>query len=331
MDNIYTNEKINLISIILAWSIIFVLGVSQYLINTSRNFLIFIALGCIYIVPTYVYIQNKYNKNIKYFMVFGTMIYIYILLFIQNGMFDNTYYLLITIAITAIYFDIKITMYATIINVLVSGTFYFTVKALFFPIFRFENFISLETAFIFIGIIISIQTYWSKKLLNSYKRLYEKAIRDNLTTLYNRNYFDIFFIETVDNYKLQKKKLGVIAIDIDDFKNVNDSFGHSKGDVVLKGVAECIVQASRGKVAAFRIGGEEFVMLLLDTNKDEASIIAEDVRRKVEIQQHENISVTISLGVTLFEKTDSKEDVLARADKALYMSKNNGKNCIYIL
>lgn len=329
---IYRDENVNFISVILSWSSVLVFGFTQYLVRYSiQDCLIFFAIGCMYIVPTFLYIRNKHDKFIKYFMIFGTMIYIYILLFLQNGLFDNTYYLLITIGITAIYFDIRLTIYSILINMLCSTILYFKYKTLFFPIFRIDNFITLELAFILIGIIISLQTYWSKKLLQSYECIYEKAIRDKLTNLYNRTYFDEFFIESVERFKLQKNKLSVIVLDIDNFKKINDTFGHAKGDLVLQGISDCISSVCRSNDVAARIGGEEFIILLLDTTKEVASIIAEDLRKMIEENQINNISVTVSLGVTSLNDSDTTEDVFDRADKALYMAKNKGKNCSVVL
>ena len=332
MENLYRDEKVNLMSILLAWSTVIILGVTQYLVRYSiQDCLIFMGIGCIYIPPTIIFIINKHNLVVKYFMVFGTMLYIYIVLFIQNGLFDNTYFLLITIAFTAVYFDVKLTIYSAFINVILSSVFYVTLKALLFPIFRIDNFISLELAFILIGVVISIQTYWSKRILESYKSLYEKAIRDKLTNLYNRTYYEEFFAETVAKCKLENKELSIIIVDIDNFKEVNDKFGHTKGDVVLKGVSERICSVCGIEDVAARIGGEEFIIILLDTNTDEASILAEEIRMKINLTEIENISISVSLGVTSLNYYDTKEDIFNRADKALYMAKNSGKNCSFVL
>lgn len=162
------------------------------------------------------------------------------------------------------------------------------------------------------------------------------AIVDELTHLYNRRGFFEIGNREVERAKRFKKPLSAIMLDIDHFKQFNDSYGHATGDKVLEGVATCCARQLR-KVDIFgRYGGEEFSVLLPETTIANAHITAERLRRHAFQEpistEHGLLSVTISLGIAAFEgNTIGLEELLEHADQALYKAKESGRNrvCVY--
>lgn len=328
---IYREGKVNIITICICWLNIFILTISLYINRNSNNdSMAMLASGTLYLIPTVMCYFNKDNKYIKYAIIFCSMLINYINLYVQGGIFDNIFYIFTIVVVTAIYFEPEITIYTTAACVLSSSYLYFEFKPYFFPSFQLDNYICLQLVLLIIGLIISIQTYWSNKLVESEKELYNKAVRDKLTHLYNRTFFDEFFSNAVYEYKRYNGNLAVIVIDVDDFKNINDTFGHPKGDLVLKVVANNILNACGEKDVPARIGGEEFIILLKDRKKEEAINVAEKIRKSIEETVIEDINVTVSLGITCLKNDDTADLFFERADKALYEAKHCGKNCFIV-
>ena len=145
---------------------------------------------------------------------------------------------------------------------------------------------------------------------------------DGLTNLFNRRAFEDTYKKLYDAYKFSGKKFSVLMIDIDDFKLVNDTYGHQIGDKVLKGVAECIKQNVLGKDIVTRYGGEEIIVILRDIDKREARLVADRIRRSIFDFSVDGVSVTVSIGVSTFG-IDSycKEALIYIADRRLYQAK----------
>ena len=158
------------------------------------------------------------------------------------------------------------------------------------------------------------------------------SIKDELTGLYNRRYFNQVLPREIERAKRYDNPLSFIMYDIDHFKKVNDNFGHQAGDMVLKTISDIVLKNIRNVDFVFRIGGEEFVILLIETDKKDAYIVAEKIRRIVEQYDFGNVgSVTISLGVTGLRKSDTLSRIMKRIDDALYQSKNSGRNRTTVL
>jgi diguanylate cyclase (GGDEF)-like protein len=162
-------------------------------------------------------------------------------------------------------------------------------------------------------------------------QLYELATTDSMTQLFNRRHF----IESAQRQITQMQRTSVagamLMIDIDDFKNVNDTFGHAMGDEVIAQVAAIFKDNSREYDLVGRVGGEEYAMLLSPCEFDKANQIAERLRNKTEelsISHHKStIKITISIGLTMIKKDDNDIDrAIHRADISLYQAKNSGKN-----
>lgn len=150
------------------------------------------------------------------------------------------------------------------------------------------------------------------------------AETDSLTGLSNRRAYDT----AVKRWKNDKTSVAVIAVDIDHFKRVNDTYGHDVGDVVLKRLALLMKSCSRREDLVCRMGGEEFLILVPDAELDAVSEMAERLRKTVERHVFEHVGhITISLGVAMGSSPDSDiAELVKLADKMLYLAKNNGRN-----
>ena len=161
------------------------------------------------------------------------------------------------------------------------------------------------------------------------------AIRDVLTGLYNRRHV----LELLDHEKNRSSRGGGIfclaILDIDHFKDVNDTYGHKTGDEVLKAVATTIKTTMRNTEYCARYGGEEFLIVLTQTGINGAIIGAERVRANIEKILFPDIGsdfkITVSIGLSEYKMREDIDDVIARADKALYLAKNGGRNRVEIV
>lgn len=171
------------------------------------------------------------------------------------------------------------------------------------------------------------------QLLESENEKYERlASIDPLTKLYNRQKFYELFIS---EYKVQKQrdnKMSLLMLDIDYFKKINDTFGHNIGDKVLIEISNILKQTLRNVDIICRWGGEEFVVLLPTATINDTQKIAESLRTKIENSNIiQNYTITSSFGITTILNNDSIEKSVDRADKALYISKKSGRNCVNII
>ena len=165
----------------------------------------------------------------------------------------------------------------------------------------------------------------------SVAQTYEKANIDALTQIYNKGALEHKGIEYFKKSQLLDSDFSIITFDIDHFKKVNDTYGHSAGDYILKEVAKDINNLIRGNDFFARSGGEEFTAILLGGDCDQANDIAERMRLTIADREFNFegtvIPITVSLGVSTKNRSDfSWLDVFDRADKALYKSKEGGRN-----
>jgi diguanylate cyclase (GGDEF)-like protein len=162
-------------------------------------------------------------------------------------------------------------------------------------------------------------------------RLYELAITDAMTKLFLKRYFQLRLDDEFKRAERYKGKLAMAMIDIDHFKRINDTYGHTKGDEVLISVAKSIKENFRDVDIAARYGGEEFSVIMPEVSKEDALIAAERLRKTVEAVPHElngkNVVITISIGLAEAPKDASTPLALVEAaDAALYRSKETGRN-----
>ncbi|GAA6623171.1 diguanylate cyclase [Scytonema sp. NUACC26] len=165
------------------------------------------------------------------------------------------------------------------------------------------------------------------------KELEELAITDPLTGIWNRRYLYKQAEMEFQRAQRYQQAFSIFMIDIDRFKRINDSYGHTVGDAVLQALVPTVTSSLR-KIDSFgRFGGEEFLLLLPETDLDTAITIAERIRKNIEkliISYHEKmISITVSIGVSSYKLEDSTvELIIQRADAALYQAKNQGRNLV---
>jgi diguanylate cyclase (GGDEF)-like protein len=174
----------------------------------------------------------------------------------------------------------------------------------------------------------------TEALLKANQRLSELATTDELTQVPNRREWQRRCGETMVRSRRYKQNMSIIMLDIDHFKVINDQHGHMIGDMVLRAISQICVQNLRAIDTFARWGGEEFVVLLPDTDLSQAHAVAEKLRQAIAgselaIDGKRVVSATVSLGVTNLSMIDlTLDDLLNRADEALYAAKANGRNCV---
>lgn len=168
--------------------------------------------------------------------------------------------------------------------------------------------------------------------------LEQQSFLDGLTGLWNRAYLDRRLEAELNVAMRYGRPLTVLLTDIDHFKQLNDTYGHLFGDVVLQGVAEVLREYARRSDIVTRYGGEEFALLLTDTGSKAATVVAERLRLAIEAKSFEargeRISVTASFGVACSDEIAGEltpETVIGYADQALYCAKDQGRNCLYAM
>jgi len=166
--------------------------------------------------------------------------------------------------------------------------------------------------------------------VNLMKKLENAAYLDALTGLYNRKHFSELANMDIERALRTNQSIYTVMLDLDFFKNVNDTYGHAAGDVVLKTTAGIIRQTIRSYDLVGRYGGEEFVLLITDLEPSEAYKLMERIRENIEynIIRYENkiIKITCSIGLAKFVENDTLESSVKKADDALYSAKKSGRN-----
>ncbi len=168
------------------------------------------------------------------------------------------------------------------------------------------------------------------------EKLQKLAVTDGLTKLYNARRFYYTIELEMNRSNRYNHPLGLLMLDIDDFKLYNDTYGHLEGDKVLVAIGKAITSILRTMDSAYRYGGEEFTVLLPETNIEEAATVAQRIRAEIESLQFfpepgEPVSISVSIGVTQYKPEEDAASFVQRADKAMYISKNRGKNRVTAL
>ncbi|MFH1360329.1 MAG: sensor domain-containing diguanylate cyclase [Candidatus Omnitrophota bacterium] len=160
-----------------------------------------------------------------------------------------------------------------------------------------------------------------------------KSHTDSLTTLWNHGFFQDTLAAKIEETKQSKSFLSLAIIDIDNFKMFNDSWGHQNGDIVLQELARVLKESSRDNDYVCRYGGEEFSIILTQTNKEQAYVSAERLREKIaqfdfpKFSSEHFLKLTVSIGIAEFpDDTQTKEELITKADQAMYTAKFIGKN-----
>lgn len=182
-------------------------------------------------------------------------------------------------------------------------------------------------------VILAMQFALEIKKVLLYETVEKLAVTDSLTGLYVRRYFYERLDEELQRSKKYSFEFAFIMVDIDDFKKCNDTYGHMVGDVVIKDIARIIKESVREIDIVGRYGGEEFVIALPETGINSARQVAERLRKKVEDRvfkaYDEKLKLTISVGLAIYPADASElNDIIDKADQALYKAKNSGKNVV---
>lgn len=178
-----------------------------------------------------------------------------------------------------------------------------------------------------------ITNYYVRKQYIDSKELLRVSVTDSLTGIYNRAKFIQETQEWIEKCRIEKKDLSVILCDIDDFKKINDTYGHFAGDLVLQNVVSLINGCIRLDDIFARWGGEEFIVLLPDTDINKAYEIAQQMRTYIQdyphqVKENETHNITCSFGLVFMKEDDKIESMMHRADLLLYKAKNAGKNVV---
>ncbi|MFB3918815.1 sensory box/GGDEF family protein [Candidatus Velamenicoccus archaeovorus] len=173
----------------------------------------------------------------------------------------------------------------------------------------------------------AVERYFLMDEANKKSYYYDLSILDGLTGVYNHRYLHEILDRELMRARRYPQSLSLIMVDVDNFKKYNDTNGHMAGDELLKGLTNLFVRSLRNLDMVFRYGGEEFCILLIETNKDGARLAAERLLNLVRL----SLPATISMGIAEFP-TDSKEKdmLIDKADKALYQAKTTGKNKVIL-
>jgi diguanylate cyclase (GGDEF)-like protein len=168
-----------------------------------------------------------------------------------------------------------------------------------------------------------------RELESTNTRLKETSFKDEVTGLYNRRFFSIRLEEEMQRHRRFNHPVSVVLMDLDGFKAVNDELGHAVGDETLREVAQILVKHSRGINVVARYGGDEFVVLLVETSRAGARLYADRIRQVVSTFPFSHgRSITASFGIASLpdDEVSTSEDLVRAADEALYTAKRAGKN-----
>lgn len=175
---------------------------------------------------------------------------------------------------------------------------------------------------------------WKHAAVKKIQDLKRLALLDPLTEIGNRRHAEISLVGRLDELKRNGTPFGVLLLDIDHFKGVNDTYGHSIGDLVLQMVARTLSNTLRPYDVICRYGGEEFLLIASNITEKTVNVIAERLRLLVKQSSFSlgphSVGVTVSIGATLADPADSVDTIVRRADVNLYKSKESGRNCVSV-
>ncbi|MDD5423119.1 MAG: CHASE2 domain-containing protein [Candidatus Omnitrophota bacterium] len=240
--------------------------------------------------------------------------------------------LIVTAALT--FFLSNLRPLAGMVFALISAVCYGLISWFLFSFFK----ISVVTFYPILGIFASygLTAAYTQILQNMERsRLFKQATRDGLTHLYNIRHFNLLLeaeFKNVATYRF--RKLSLLMTDNDNFKKVNDTYGHQAGDTILVEVAKILQSKSRQVDVVARYGGEEFIVMLTGAGEKDAAEVGEKIRTAVEAKKFKfkdvNYNATISIGVVEYSNEKNKDELIGKADSALYHAKHTGKNKVVI-
>lgn len=340
-ENLYRLILISLLMTITEISIM--LFFRNKVLNTDKAIISFIIFNAVFLPILYMTYRNigvvkrYFTKLIQFAYILGVILFgLYLALIPQNEFSSIHVYILVIFGISAFVY----------LTPLESGLILFPVYLLFYfllpyyqsneeiiTVLRINALIMNIAAWIFGAMVMRMRviTFIDKKIiLKRNDQLKELAKRDSMTSLLNHEYVYKKLCEEIERARLTEYPLTVIMIDIDDFKRINDSFGHLVGDKIIIQIAQILVRTCRCSDIIGRYGGEEFIIILPETNMNDAVYLAERIRSTIEGTQFENgCKITISGGIMEYHG-ETAEELIMGADKSQYAAKENGKNRIMV-
>jgi len=212
----------------------------------------------------------------------------------------------------------------------------FVIPSYYLLIHNLQNANAILMEFTAVVMIMSVLEFLLLEYVRNSNELYVRyrkdSSRDFLTGLYNTRHFDKMLNSTYEKVLENNEKISCLMIDIDHFKNVNDTYGHAVGDLVLKELAQILVKSCRAFDIIGRVGGEEFCILLLNCTRDSSMEVASRIRsvvkqQKIDIGEGRCINITVSIGVASYPDTLTNLSLLKeKADMALYNAKHSGRD-----
>jgi diguanylate cyclase (GGDEF)-like protein len=208
------------------------------------------------------------------------------------------------------------------------------------PIFGLKEFMVFFPAFIAMGFVLysagqikELESEITKRkktedaLIESEKKFQKLSITDELTGLFNVRCFYNQLKAEIDRADRYSSPLSLIFVDVDDFKNYNDTYGHLEGDQVLRNIGHAIQSCMRGPDSAYRYGGDEFVAILPETHEQGATVLAERIGKKIEAYKflpnpNKAVSITVSVGISEYTPGEGVAAFVKRADMNMYVAKN---------
>lgn len=208
----------------------------------------------------------------------------------------------------------------------------FTVTYFFFSL-SLESFVMhcfwmlASFSFGFLGAYLLERSY--KEVFSTHEQLTQLATTDKLTGLYNRTKLDELLLDELNRNKRFHHTFGLVIMDIDHFKTINDTYGHQVGDTILKELGQLITKELRTTDKVIRWGGEEFLLIYGETDQEKVLKLTEKLRQKISQQLFStSVNITASFGLTHYSKGDTIDSMIKKADDALYFAKNSGRNRI---
>jgi diguanylate cyclase (GGDEF)-like protein len=258
------------------------------------------------------------------------------------GDFVPLIYTILPVYLSSLFLSTRLTLLIAIIQLLflLYFPFYLPISATinwasFFSFFLTATGISLMMNIINQKDLAQIEAQ-TQQIIENNQRLHQAAIIDPLTGLFNRRYMVVTLEREIHRAIRDKVPMGILMMDIDHFKQINDLYGHGAGDLVLQAIGTCLQECTRKSDIACRFGGEEFVIILPGASQEVVLERAELLRNKAEIfsLEYEGSiikSISISIGVAIYPEHGINQDrLLINADKALYQAKHCGRNRVMI-
>jgi diguanylate cyclase (GGDEF)-like protein len=230
------------------------------------------------------------------------------------------------LSILSVFFVIRVILaYVNMVN----GDSYYHISndELLYKLFYQEIFFSLLSITIIAVILLLVY----KKTRTEVNEVDKFAYTDGLTGLYNRHYLS-HYIDNFDKTHREGTSFCVVFIDVDHFKNINDTYGHTVGDCVLKDISSILLEFTRDDDMSFRYGGEEFMIIFRNMKIEVVYDKIDFIREKIVDTKFDCVGgvVTFSSGISCGDSSSSVQSVIDEADKALYMAKERGRNCISV-